>query len=685
MSSVERRRAFRFSVGRGQGWVETNGGIKTPVVDISASGISTVGTDVFPDSGEVMVGFRDSRGFRVHVKRARADLDHFGETVVGRQIAPVSLGAQRDLFNLLSTLDNPSDNLVSRLNTAESLPRLSFDDNKEIVGLLEYHGIENENSLRIYEPNGVLIGVFYLERIEMIHFTCQLVSGVLPIKGRKYRCVLGGRTASYMFESIVVPAGNTKIVCTIPSRLVSAGFRCSERILLEERWKGKVTHKRDGNKVPIKVTEISSRGILFSSEGYWFAPHDILEDIEVSMPGGNTLIGTGAVSHLRSVDTSGQTVGLHIREFANTDAERQWYALVCKKSDGGVAVGVEDRADHGWEALDDAGYLDAWVNNRPRDVCKSDHQRCWTSPDYANSRAAFLYVDNKEKSPAGYFATSRVYPQTWMVHHLAVDRSRFETRRSFMTAVRQVQSSLYCSIASTDTGEYWMGNFASKKKWVALTYKNFENRFSEKNDVLVASYETYVCDPVLVQKPLEKNNTISILEGDQIDYDSIAESLASQMSKLEHDVFHYCSTSLEKQDVLKNAHGSRMRKVFVGCVNEEPHWVVVCDVGPIGLNIFGIQNNMRMFPLCSSAKSESAVVASVIQRVRKWAASYRCRDLVFLDRHHGIESSFLSRLGFSYRCAGAMWIQSRKAMAASESGFGDFFELVTRPTKEFYA
>jgi hypothetical protein len=660
--ALDRRDSYRLSVER-KALLRSPGGRELQVQDLSGSGISVV----VPES--LVQELRDRPSIlhlgsamlpvRLEIVRLLPGRDH-GLFNVGARFVDLGLEGVRHLATFLIDGFGERDQRIERLLSAEQMIR--WRDARMIKRLLYLHTISRSVPFTPYLDAAPLPICLKCNGIDERGGLSATVEGADPRhleRNRPLTFVLAGGESVFFFQSFPIETSATGVVLSFPLELCQTGFRVSPRPRLPEETFFPVTFEspQHHQNVERRLVDVGARGLSFQSDS----------NRELLLPGtrirANVALSDGEVDIdgiVRRVISSGSTseYGLEVLEFADQRSRRLWHEFVIKEANPRLEFSNRRTAIKAWHILTASEYTKLWTNRRHRRHLAHAFSDAWLAmPD----RFGHVMVANDDVRSVGTASANLLYPKTWMVHHLGVDRQErtMKQRHEFRTLTRQLYAAAMYLIRHVYETKYFVLYVEENKIWNQRIYRGFIDQYSAQRDSLYDSLHVYRGEPERMQ---EDGASFEIAEGDPTGIEALASHLQDNLRPLEVDAFAYQPNAIGLTDfeTACAAGGYERRRRFLFTKeNGRPTAALIAELGSEGVNLFSLLNSCRFFDLGASPGAKKALLAAA-------GGMYRAagkKSFVFFDEDPDVDES-LASIGVTHVSPGVRWLVRKEVVPA---------------------
>jgi hypothetical protein len=577
------------------------GSPSVPVLDVSGDGASlflpqeALGQSRLP----TVLHLNGQRSFGADlefVRRASHDTDR---VEVGVRFRGLSHEAWHDLGQFLIAEFLRRQRRLERLSTTAG-PLLRVRDEARIAGILRLHGVLQGRRLSVYRGDQPLPARLRLDAIapQMAHLeTTSDLENVLE-EDASYSFLLPGSGAAILFSATAQRCRGHAVTLSFPAEMLQGGFRDSLRLPTRQGEGVLVSfphHRTDGLRRARLAQDVSDQGLSFPLEAGQdlLLPGDRLEDLRVELP-------TGAVSTLAVVRSiaprdgaPGLTCGIELLDFEGAADQRRWERYVFSKAHPRTLDEGPDLAGMAWEMLDSSGYLDLWTRAEDRERLERRFHATWTWPAAVPSH---LLVLREQSRATGTVATNRLYPKTWLLHSLGVDKDARRRHGAVLDLARELYAALFRLVKGETEGRFFALFVQKDKRWTDLLYGGFIRTLPADAPSLFDEYVLYKCRTEDEPAPLPTDAVRwSVGRADRGELARIARQLRGLLTPLEIEAYSYGEDEIDLGAFSAEDPAGFRRRVLVARDEEGPLAALVLESGSEGLNVFGLLNSCRIF------------------------------------------------------------------------------------------
>ncbi len=553
---MDRRDSYRLSLEQGQARVLTAGGDRLPLVDISAGGMAVV---VSPLSLPLLSAAPTTihlggRSFDAMIDPVRMDPTCDARVRVGGRFRALSENGRRTLARFLVDGFLEQNRLLDRLESAGS-PCLSWQDPKRIEALLRLHALK-QNLLRVYvggctAPSMHVRLVAVVKDRERPELIVEAVGEAAPLDESQLTVVIADHGSVYQFRTWIRHSAFRLLHLAFPLELRQSGFRDSIRTGLPED----VAHVRLGGPLDalFVVSDVGARGFSFASDELSaMVPGQHLPALQIQIPG-HEVRGAGVVRFVSGVAGERHRYGVEILDFESAAEQKRWASFVFHRTHPNVTLDTPKAFAPAWYLLNASDYISGWTPERERGRIARAYGKSWRSVSESNGHLLLLH---REGRAIGTVAGSRVFPRSWMVHHLGVDRKERTAgkREEFLDYSRELYSAIMYMVQHVAETQYFAIWVEQNKRWNELLYSDFVRAYSDTSasqltQNMVFKYQCAQAPaPALV---VHEDPTLEIVAAGPEETRDFAERLPEVMEAIEIDAF-----SLSPQEISMGAFSS---------------------------------------------------------------------------------------------------------------------------------
>ncbi len=485
------------------------------------------------------------------------------------------------------------------------------------------------------------------------------------ICGLEYTFVARGRSSLSMFRGVVRAAHGDCIRIGFPDSLVQTGFRSSHRTPLPRGEALPISFlvPWEEDRLSLWAVEVSARGLAFDldSDAHTIFPGDRLRDLIVQLPDG-PLAAQAVLRGFCQPRGSVVRCGVEIVEFASDEDRRRWHAFVFAQGHPSLQRTDVD-LDDVWGVFESSSYVDKWIAAGRAEQIHADFSRDWQA-SAANVRELLLL--RHQRSPIGTIAANRIYPRTWLMHSLAVDKQQRQRdeRARFLTLARELYSGIMYSLQHITGARYFLSYFEESKNWNQRLYRDFSRDYVRREDQL---YENFLVlrrngAGLPVAGPL---SDAEIVPASSADLESLCRHAEVAISPLLVDAL-----SLDAQGLRHDAFQAdfaadgviRRRDVFLACEGGRPLLAAICESGGSGINIFGLMNLTWTIPLGGEAP-RAETMRALVDTVSAHYQARGVQDFLFLEGRPERQAC-LEQAGLQLVSSGIRWLARTDVLPA---------------------
>jgi hypothetical protein len=688
MSDADRRDSYRFDLRDGGVVVRTPEGLALEVLDLSASGSGLLAPRALLGQiqGLTTIVELGDRRFSTSLDVIRASTDRRGLMRIGTRFRDLDRPALQHLSAFLIDEFARRSRKVSRLYEGK-MPALINRDRGVIRRVLTLHAIDLAKPLRVYteellptqlraQPSKHAFGQ---------EFLAEAVGdpAVLEV-GSAYTFVVAGAGAIYVFSSRILDREGKVFKISAPDEIQQRAFRDSFRTTLSES--GREAGVRFPHPVLADVEiqrtirEVAGRGFSFliDPQKDILFPGSRIERLELT-GGDQAIVGTGIVRNLSQSENPGLCVcGIEILGFSSREHADAWHNLVLSTVHEHVRLKDRNAVGKAWIILNSSEYVTLWTHRRHKAYLARQFADAWLGMD--EQFGSILLVNNEIRT-IGTVAANLLYPKTWIVHHLGIDREERTPgqKEQFLMLTRELYSAALFLLMHKAHPKYFVLYVEKSKRWNERLYGDFVTNYSTTADFIYSDIQVYKkrFDP---EAPVPVENAhrsagVLVVEEDADLLSRLAARLQTSLPRLEVEAFSYGADELDLGTFAVRCAKEgyeRGRRVFFALDGEEPIAALIAENGSEGVNVFGLLNTCRLFDM---SESHPALGEARTLLIEKAAAHYRGlgkREFLLLDEGNEIKQPILDA-GLTLASPGVRWLVSRDVVPAWLNYIDDLF------------
>ena len=679
----EKRSAGRLALAPGAAVIEA-GGHAVPVLDLSADGarilVPAGGIGRLGSLGRLRLADRQTLDARLEV--VRHTLRHADGVALGVRLEDLS---HEDVRRLADFLRHEFIRRHRRLDRVWDSPGplLRIRDPARIHSLLKLRGLHEGRPLGVYDGLHPLAARVRLASIGRDAGLDLVVDepGALPERA-SLSFLLPGPGAVALFSAAVLARRGRSLRVSFPEELTQAGFRGSQRVAAG-REDGTVVvvldRRLDGRARPRSIEDLSDRGLSFpvSAELDAFLPGDLLEETRVDLPSG-PVVGTAIVRRVAPGGGAGLSCGIEFRDFLTRGDRERWESYVLAKAcPRTLAAGPLART--AWDLLDTSGYLDLWTREQDRARLERRFLDQWSWPRALSSH---LIVLREGERAAGTFATSRLYPRTWLLHSLGVDKDARRRHGAVLDLARELYAALLRLLARELDGSFFVLFVQKDKRWTDLLYGGFVRSLPPGAPSVYDEYALFKCRTANEPGPLPPDaGRWRVAEAEDAERSWVAERLADRLAPLEVDAYSYGPGEIDLRSFSAADPAGLVRRLLVARDEDGIAGVAVQESGSEGVNVFGLLNSCRLFalrPQLDRAGRES-LYAALLAATRETYRSLDVAEFIVFATDDAMRETAGS--GGCLISEGVRWVASRELLPAWAAYVDEVLEARTQEVR----
>ena len=547
---------------------------------------------------------------------------------------------------------------------------------KQVIELIYYYGIKYKKPLSIFNEDLLLpIKLHILSiNIEQNLIILNIKEGKVQLleKNKEYTFSFSGHNSINIFNSFILQSKNGKIHITIPLSIHQTGFRQSERISVGS---GKMLlhfhHPRlPGVKLTKSVIDISGFGLSFpfDPKNDLLFPGEKIEKILLELPKFN--IQANAI--IRSIRTSkGLTsCGIEILGFPNRKHAEHWGEFVFHYSHPRLQLGQKRMVEDAWLSLSSSGYLD-YINPKLYDYLKNKFIVSWQTQAVNTHLSRFFVYYDKTKKPIGTMAVNILYPGTWLVHNMGIDKEKRKGKKNQKNIIaRDIYKGIIFLLNHLNKTDYFVLYVESNKPWTINLYAEFLKNYANHDDFIYDRYHVFKCTSLKETSKMlkcQKVNGIEVVEQTSELLEILQNYLKKELPKIEFEAFCYGESLITFKKFSKECdlyNYERHRIIYFALQNNIPKAALVVESGPDGMNLYSLFNRCWFFFLEPDAAEDKYIIVQLINQALLFYNKISQKEFMLLINTDKNRKSMFEKLGFDYKLDVMRWLSSCSILPA---------------------
>jgi hypothetical protein len=678
----ERREAYRLELSPGRARIELADAREMGLRDLSATGSSLIlGSSDLGGRSLLAAIFHlpDEPAFRADLRIIRRIRDSRGEHTLGTQFSSLDHTALRSLsrFMVREHLQRVTD--IARL--VESRKALRTQDPSYIARLLHASAVHDNRPLQVFSPAGPLPVRVQIARLALDgrkDALSGIASGHCPElhRGAELMFLLPGRSSVALFHSVVLDQQDQRILLRMPTEIFQTGFRDSHRTPLAAAAMVSVSFRhphQPERRIQRAALDVAARGLAFpvDTEHDLLFPGDRLPDLQITLPDGDVLCTTGTIRGMRSDGAGAQGVncGVELHSFASDRDQRRWHQFVFQTAHPRLQRASARDLDTVWQVFESSQYVDKWIGEGAVSQVQREFRDSWQG---AVSRSGEILLLNERERSLGTISANRIYPRTWLMHSLAVDRqARGPGQRSeFLGLARELYSGIMYTLQHEAGTRYFLAYFEETKSWNQRLYRDFARDYVDACDQRYDQVVVYKSSPgggtgtANAESPPGGSN-VQVLRASAEHRKLLAEQARVRLAPILVDALALDEPSIDLQNFSAVCAASgiqRSREILVVTDDGIPALAAICEGGSEGINVFGLMNLCWTIPLGKDPPSEAAV-AALMTAVNGHYQARATAEFVLVEASESNRPT-LERLGYRFVSPAIRWLARVEVLPA---------------------
>jgi hypothetical protein len=676
ITAEERRAAFRLQLPAGRAWVETAHGGRSFIQDISARGACLLvrPSDRLPAATYLPATVRlaDEASFPIGLRVVRSAAAESGKGIrLGVCFSELPVNAMQVLSRFIVGEYVQQEFDLLRLLRTPGMVR--HQDRDSIIKLICGAALRDQQKIRVFR-DGKLLPI----QVEMISLRSH--PGGDAIHGRivgeadclgspsDLRFMLPARSSVQLFETPILRSGSDEILLSLPHEVVQTGFRDSLRApATSEAACASISFQHPhlpDRRVVKRVVDVAARGMAIDMHvmSDLLFPQDRLTDVVLTLPDGAFLETSGVIRGMHRLDLSVVRCGIELNEFPSSGQRGRWHDFVFSRIHPRIHATADTDLQGVWDVYRTSTYLERWISTDLQPAVERSFKRSWTDLEPSDGR---LLILRQNRRAVGTIAANRIYPRTWLMHGLAVDRAQRQeaSREHFLDITRELYSGITYTLRHLAQCQYFLSYFENGKSWNQNLYGDFAKRYGSKRHQL---YDAgYVLHRRTQHDPQTGAENLWAGPASHADRLIVARVATATLSPTLVDAFSLRARELDLGSPLPSARHLELqcrREILVVREDGELRLAAVCETSPDYLSIFGLMNVCWTIPLSGGQTSSGAVSALMGAVVRHYRAHGVPEFLLFEESNERLP--LLQALGFVNPSAAIRWLAAVEVLPA---------------------
>ena len=495
----DQRGALRLVLDPGEASLETLGLNGIELFDVSVSGVGLVLPRDFNQRDRELGGVLrlGERRAAVRLEPTRTAIDSDTMRVGARFLDPTH-ETLNDLGDFLIQGFVRREQRLSHLWQARGRT-LRFRSSKFVTELLCHKALHQATPIYVYRDMMPL--KLRLFAIKIDNEAGKLVLNTMArgqdarnlAPGSTYDFVLAGRMAASIFSSTIIRVSKNSVLIEVPAEIRQCGFRGSWRRKLRETEAIPVVtpHSRNQDeRINGSLLDVSVGGFSFilHDELDPLLPGDQLPRLTIELPLGSLTVSAIVRRVAGIIQRTGRECGIEILGFSSDRDRELWERFTFEQLHPRSLANEPLIIQAAWNLLDTSEYLRLWTPSALRDHLESSFLKSWSRVD---RNCGHLTILRDGKQDIGTLAASRIYPQTWLLHSLGIDKERRSRTRFFFDVARDVYDAILHLVQNSQNSKYFVLYAEKAKRWTRLLYGDFVAAYSDETAMLYDEYRLF--------------------------------------------------------------------------------------------------------------------------------------------------------------------------------------------------
>lgn len=516
------------------------------------------------------------------------------------------------------------------------------DDFVELVGaayvqrLLSYC-LRHGTRLTVFEPDGRPVGTLLPEALgeDVLAGTIALCAGARLVAQQRYDLFASTFASGYVLSATLQAAGASRAELALAPSLRRCSLRRHLRLDLEDDYPVhlELIHPHVQGKLVRKLaTEVGLGGLSFElrPEDDLLVPGTLIPSASLWLPDGRSLGCRCLVRHVWR-HAAGYRCGVELLDFAG-EGRHEWVAALLRRAHPNVEPATPESLAEVWEVFERSGYLD----EKPAELMlamREPFRRAWAGllGSQADSQC-WLY--RASGYPMATVSLSRIYSNTWLLHHLGADLMFFESKQQNLDAMAEVI--LHAApewAACLHPNGYALTIFDAGTHFNRWSWFSFfeQHQGGGELDSQPLRMRDYHLD-ALALPPLAADAWVR--EPTDLELRAISRDLGERDGPLVHRAYDFAPERLSLSAMAKLPDGpalERRRALFVAGIGADVAGYALVESATTGTNIFSLYDSCRIVVHGRLTEAQSAACRNaLLARAAEHLRAQGCPSFLYL-------------------------------------------------------
>lgn len=485
------------------------------------------------------------------------------------------------------------------------------------------HCQRRRRALRIFS-GGAPAGCFLPAslRARQLEGRLELLGGVRLVAGQPLILLYSSPTALYLLQCQVLGLEAERVLLSLPAQLLEGGGRRLGRLAAPDQFPVtfEFLHPQvAGLAVQKRVLELGFDGLRFDLDlgQDLLAPGMLVDSAILRLPEGHSLPCRCVVRHILELLDGSYQCGVQITDFAGAGREL-WVEQVLRQMNPEVEEATLLTLDEAWDVFDRSGYLEEKPAEHLQAMREPFLQTWRKLLNTRRSSARFWLHRSAPAQAVGTICTTRIYSNTWLVHHMGVDRSLPAVRKLLVLADLGPRSVLQWLASAQPTANVLL-YYDSTTTFNHAPYTEF---FALAPAHQVSCRDIRLSEYLVSALPPRPPDDTWVRAAQPHELELVSAELLDRDGPIRHQALDFSPSGLSSPPEGRAGELPARREVLLCGSGDQPLGFALIETGPPGVNIFSLYDTARLVIWTDEPESRERMLLPLVSEV---AARYRER------------------------------------------------------------